>query len=305
MPDYVLSCYYITMRIRAFEVDEPIPELEETHAFAMLNPWVDVGSVGTLVLSWLEEHYKAKDLARLARPGDFFDFTRYRPTSRIRGEQRQVTVPNTFVTYSKQETGSDVLFLRMLEPHSHGEVYIDSILRLLARFNVKKYFLIGSMYDYVPHTRPLIVTGGAVGKGMQQQMENMRVKYSNYQGPTSISFLISQRAPEFDIETSSLIVHLPQYTQMEEDYMGTVRIMEMLSSIYGIPLKEPYIRRADKQKEQINQALNKNPELKTIIEQLENNYEDRSEPRQNEDDTRLSPEVEKFLSEMDRRFRED
>ena len=293
------------MRIRAFEVDEPVPELEETHAFAMLNPWVDVGSVGTLVLSWLEEHYKAKDLARLARPGDFFDFTRYRPTSRLRGEQRQVTVPNTFVTYSKQETGGDLLFLRMLEPHSHGEVYIDSILRLLSRFNVKRYFLIGSMYDYVPHTRPLIVTGGAVGSRMRRQMTSMKVEYSNYQGPTSISFLISQRAPEFDMETSSLIVHLPQYTQMDEDYMGTVRIMEMLSSIYDIPVKESYVRRADKQKEQIDQALNKNPELKGIIEQLESSYESRTGPTPEEEGTRLSPEVEKFLSEMDRRFREE
>ncbi|MFC2069732.1 PAC2 family protein [Chloroflexota bacterium] len=293
------------MRIRAFEVDEPIPELKETHAFATLNPWVDVGSVGTLVISWLEEHYKAKDLARLARPGDFFDFTRYRPTSRIRGEQRQVTVPNTFVTYSRQETGSDVLFLRMLEPHSHGEVYIESILRLLAKFNVKKYFLIGSMYDYVPHTRPLIVTGGAVGRGMRQQMSDLGIEYSNYQGPTSISFLISQRAPEIDMETSSLIVHLPQYTQMDEDYIGTVRIMTMLSSIYGIPANESYIKRAEKQRDQINLALNKNPELKTIIEQLETHYEARTERKREEEVAQLSPEVEKFLAEMDRRFRED
>ncbi len=292
------------MRVRAFEVNEPIPELKETHAFAMLSPWVDVGSVGTLVLSWLEAHFKAKDLARLARPGDFFDFTRYRPTSRLRGEQRQVTVPNTFVTYSKQETGNDFLFLRMLEPHGHGEVYIESVLQLLAKFNVKRYFLIGSMYDYVPHTRPLIVTGGAVGKGMQEQLTDMGIESSNYQGPTSISFLISQRAPEIGMETSSLIVHLPQYTQMDEDYIGTVRIMSLLSPMYNVPLDQSHIKRAEKQHDQIDIALNKNPELKTIIEQLENHYEARTERHIEEDSTRLSPEVERFLSEMDRRFRE-
>ncbi len=293
------------MRIRAFEVNEPVPDLEETHAFAMLSPWVDVGSVGTLVLSWLEKHFKAKDLARLARPGDFFDFTRYRPTSRLRGEQRQVTVPNTFVTYSKQEMGSDALFLRMLEPHSHGEVYIESVLSLLQKFNVRRYFLIGSMYDYVPHTRPLIVTGGAVGSGIQQKMAEMGIESSNYQGPTSISFLISQRAPEIDMETSSLIVHLPQYTQMDEDYTGTVRIMSILSSLYGIPVDENYVRRAEKQQEQINSALNKNPELKMVIEQLEHHYEARNARQQEDESHRLSPEIEKFLAEMDRRFREE
>lgn len=34
------------MRIGAFELVEPLPELRDPHAFAMIRPWVDVGSVG-------------------------------------------------------------------------------------------------------------------------------------------------------------------------------------------------------------------------------------------------------------------
>ena len=30
------------MRLRAFEIDEPLPELNEPHALAILKPWVDV-----------------------------------------------------------------------------------------------------------------------------------------------------------------------------------------------------------------------------------------------------------------------
>ncbi len=58
------------MRLRAFNLNEPLPELKETHALTMLRPWVDVGNVGTQVLSWLETRFNAKDLGRLARPGD-------------------------------------------------------------------------------------------------------------------------------------------------------------------------------------------------------------------------------------------
>jgi len=292
------------MRLRAFELDEPLPELKETHALAMLRPWVDVGSVGTLVLSWLENHFKAKDLGRLARPGDFFDFTRYRPTSTIKGGQRQITVPNTRVTYSKQESGNDFLFLHLLEPHSHGEVYIESVLGLMAKFDVKNYCIIGSMHDYVPHTRPLIVTGGAVGEKAQQELTKRGIGSINYQGPTSISFMISQRAPEMGMESMSLIVHLPQYTQMEEDYMGTVRIMRVLASLYDIPVDETYVEKAERQREQIDVALDKNPQLKAIVQQLETHYKDRTERKKEEETPRLSPEVESFLAEMDRRFRE-
>ncbi len=292
------------MRLRAFELDEPLPELREPHALVMLKPWIDVGSVGTLILSWLETHFGANDLGRLARPGDFFDFTRYRPTTYIEEGKRQVTLPNTYVTYGKQKSGNDFLFLHLLEPHSHGEVYAESILQLLVRFGVKRYCLIGSMYDYAPHTRPLIVTGGAVGERTQQELDKMGIQSSDYQGPTSINFLVSQQVPDLGMETMSLIVHLPQYTQMDEDYMGSVRIMTALSSVYDLPVDETYIKKAEQQREQISTALEKNPDLKAIVEQLETNYEVQAQREKKEGATQLSPEVEKFLNEMDRRFRE-
>ena len=292
------------MRLRAFELDEPLPELREPHALVMLKPWIDVGSVGTLILSWLEAHFGAKDLGRLARPGDFFDFTRYRPTTYIEEGKRQVTLPNTYVTYGKQKSGNDFLFLHLLEPHSHGEVYAESIVQLLVRFGVKRYCQIGSMYDYVPHTRPLVVTGGAVGEKTQQELKRMGIQSSDYQGPTSINFLVSQQIPDLGMETMSLIVHLPQYTQLDEDYMGSVRIMTALSSVYDLPVDETYIKKAEQQREQISAALEKNPGLKAIVEQLETNYEVQAQREKREGTTQLSPEVEKFLNEMDRRFRE-
>ena len=59
------------MRLGAFELNEPLPELKEPQALVMLKPWVDVGNVGTMTLSWLKIRFKAKELARLARPGNF------------------------------------------------------------------------------------------------------------------------------------------------------------------------------------------------------------------------------------------
>jgi len=292
------------MRLRAFELNEPPPELREPHALAMLRPWVDVGGVGTLVLSWLENNFGAKEMGKLARPGDFFDFTRYRPTSYVSGGHRKVTPPNTYVTCSKQESGNDFIFLHLLEPHHHGEVYVDSVLQLMVRFGVKRFCILGSMNDYVPHTRPLIVTGEADGEETSRKLSENEVESIEYRGPTSICFMISQRAPEMGIETMSLIAHLPQYTQMEEDYNGAVRIMNILSSIYGIPVDETYLEKAGRQQEQIDKALDINPQLKSIVKQLEIHYESQNERQEERGTTRLSPEVERFLAEMNRRFRE-
>ena len=163
------------MKLRAFNLGEPVPELKEPHAFAIIRPWVDAGSVGSITLSCLEDGLGHKELARLARPGNFFDLTRYRPTLRREEDRVEVEVPNVVVDYGRQEEGRDFLFLRLLEPHMLAEAYVDSILELLKTFSVKRYCLLGSMYDMVPYTRPLLVTGGASNPALQNELEVAKV----------------------------------------------------------------------------------------------------------------------------------
>ena len=125
------------MRVGAFELKEPIPELNEPYVIATLRPWIDVNNVGTLVLNGLEAQFGARDLGKLAKPGNFFDFTRYRPTLYYEGGIRQVAVPNTTLRYARREGENDLLFLSLLEPHARAEVYIDSILRVLEMLKAK------------------------------------------------------------------------------------------------------------------------------------------------------------------------
>ena len=88
---------------------------------------------------------------------------------------------------------------------------------------------------------------------------------------------------------------------------GIVDIFQdiQIAETFVLPDMRPYhIKKADQQLEQISVALDRNPQLKTIVEQLETHYEDRATRRKEEETPRLSPEVEKFLMEMDKRFRE-
>ena len=283
------------MRIGAFEVKEPIPELNEPYLFAILRPWIDVNNVGSLVLNELETQLGAKELARLAKPGHFFDFTRYRPTLYYEEGIRRVSIPNMTLRYAKREGGNDLLFLHLLEPHALSEVYVDSVLRLLKTLKVKKYILLGSMYDAVPHTRPLIINGGAIGRETQLDLKKSEAQPSYYQGPTSITTLITQRAPEFGTETIWFIVSLPQYVILEEDYIGKMRLMEILNLLYNIPIDKKDFEKATEQRNIINQKVEKTPELKNILPQLETLYEVRIKREQGEIRPKLSPEIEEIL----------
>ncbi|HXX34522.1 MAG TPA: PAC2 family protein, partial [Thermodesulfobacteriota bacterium] len=263
--------------------------------FVILRPWIDVNNVGTLVLNELETQFGAVDLAKLAKPGHFFDFTRYRPTLYLEEGIRKVSIPNVTLHYAKREGGNDLLFLHLLEPHALSEVYVDSVLRLLKTFKVKKYVLLGSMYDAVPHTRPLIVNGGAIGREAEQELSKSGAMPSRYQGPTTITILITQKAQEFGMETSWFIVSLPQYVVLEEDYVGKLRLMEILNLLYHIPIGKKDFEMALDQRSLISQKVERSPELKNLLPQLETMYEIRIKTKEGEKVPKLSSEMEEIL----------
>ena len=294
------------MRVGAFEINEPVPELKDPHVFAMIRPWVDVGSVGTLTLNRLERFMGSKELGKLHRPGTFFDFTRYRPNMRFVDGERQVKIPNSTIRYATTENGPDYLFFHLLEPHSNGEDYTDSILEVVRYFGVKRYCRVGAMYDAVPHTRPLLVTGSLGSVEQKRPVPNFKLQQSTYQGPTTIMNLLSEGIERDEIETINFMVHLPQYVQLEEDYAGTSRMIEVLSSVYeNIPPDLAPVRRGQRQYRELNSTVDRNSELKTLIQQMEQYYDSQltaeSASTSSEESgpaTTLSPEIEAFLSEL-------
>ena len=293
------------MRVGAFEIAEPLPELHEPHAIAMMRPWVDVGGVGTTVLRRLERYLKAAELAKLHEPGRFFDFTRYRPMLRYADGERQVTIPNTFINYSQREGMPDMLFVHLLEPHSLGEEYIESVLALFNEVGVKRYLLVGGMYDVVPHTRPLKISGSLRMEDLDPGLaERFRVKKSTYEGPTSILYMISRRAQELGLETGNLTVHLPQYVQLEEDLSGASAVLAVLSELYGLPQELQGRQKAARQYEELGKTVARNPELGALVTRLESMYDSTQEEEEAEpeDEPPLSPQVERFLLDIDERF---
>lgn len=289
------------MQVGAFKLIKPLPELRSPHAFAILRPWIDVGSVGHLTLKLLEEYFHADILAELKNPGTFFDFTRYRPTVRHLQGERIVTIPNTCISYARRTDGNDLVFLNLLEPHMFGEVYARSVLKILDVLGVERYCLLGGMHDAVPHTRPLLVSGTAAAD-MGVKLQSFGVQPSEYEGPTTIALLVSQEAIKHDIEVITLVVHLPQYTQLEEDYSGLARLLEIICPMQDFPIDLQRIKSKGKdQYKQVSEAVNNEPKFEQVIEQLENLYESQHRGFHMEVSS-LSPDIENFLREIDSNF---
>jgi len=283
------------MRIGDFEIPGDVPEFKDPHVLAVLRPWIDVGNVGTLSLERLERHLQAKELGRLARPGRFYDFTRYRPRSYIEHGKRGYSIPSTVVRYAIRDEAPDLIFLHLLEPHCYGEDYTDSVIELLKFVGASRYSLIGAMYDMVPHTRRLLVTGGSSQSQAEEEYRLVGARPSNYEGPTTITYLISQQAEALGIDTRTFVVHLPQYFQVDEDFTGTARLMEVLCSLYDLPerLEEP--QRGQQQYETLQNIVTGTPEVSSLLQRLEERYDRENNEGTSSTTVELPPNIEEFL----------
>jgi predicted ATP-grasp superfamily ATP-dependent carboligase len=261
------------VRVGAFELTDPVPELNEPYVFATLRPWIDVNNVGSMVLKEIRKQFGAFELGRIARPGRFYDFTRYRPVITIENGINEMSTPNTTIHYARRKGLNDIVLLDLLEPHANADLYVDSVLKVLTRLTAGRYILLGSMYDAVPHTRPLLVSGYGMGEKALQDIRRAGTMPITYQGPSTYANLITKRAAEAGIDSAVFIVSLPQYVVMEEDYLGKVRLMEILNTLYNIPLDKEQLENAMRQRQAVTEQLKDSPEVAGIMSELEGNYD--------------------------------
>jgi len=207
------------------------------------------------------------------------------------------------------------------EPHNLGEEYTEAIVELFQHCNVTEYCRIGGMYDSVPHTRPILVTGSMKKDQEDKASGILNPRRSTYQGPTSIVNQVNEELTNLDIPNTTLMAHLPQYVQLDEDHYGAARLLEVLCTVYGFPEDLADKVQGEQQYKDIDNAIDYKSEVGTLIKQLETYY-DRvlSRPAEGlssdqsttddsaldgDSDVTLSRDVEDFLNQMGERFEND
>ena len=297
------------MQVGKFELLDSLPELRDPHVIASLTPWIDAGSVGSLTIERLERFMDAEDLGKLSTPGTYFDFTRYRPVMYYEDGQRKMKIPNADIRWAKGSGDHDFIFFHMLEPHSFAEEYLDAIVEVLQYLNVKRFCRIGAMYDAVPHTRPLLVMGTLNGEPLNSVEGVEGNRRRPYQGPSSIMNIVGDRLIASGIESMMLMGRLPHYVELEADFAGRSKMLQVLSSLYGFPAEYAASRRDTQQYERVTSEMQRNPQIKSLVERLESDYdarrggrrrqqEQREEEASEETLTPLPPSIEQFLGEL-------
>ena len=69
------------------------------------------------------------------------------------------------------------------------------------------------------------------------------------------------------------MLHLPQYVQLDEDYMGVARMMEAICALYGYPDSMVDTARGESQYREISQGVKNNPGVARLLEHMEREYD--------------------------------
>ena len=193
----------------------------------------------------------------------------------------------------------------------NSEGYIQSIIKLLEKFNVERYCLLGGMYDLVPHTKPILVTGTATGeqtlkdvRGTQRAGQQLRRTHQYCLGDLSGGKQQGHRDYGADSPTCPSTPSLRRTMRAACAYLTCFPICITFTMDLD-RIKE----RARQQYDEVTAAMNRSPEVRGLVQQLERQYEDRVKKAEGgqsqEEGPPLSQEVEDFLNQMGDQFNQN
>ena len=282
------------MNIEEFDLNIPISSYKNSHFISILRPWINVGNVGHNAISRLVKIFELEELGKLNKPSKYYDLTRYRPEILNDNGERRIRIPNSVIFGKRVPSEQNIFLIYMLEPHAFAEDFNEAIIDLINKLDGKRYISIGGMFDSVPHTKPLPVTGSYKGWIPPSPLDETLKSNSSYVGPTSMTSQLSQILnKKLSIETLSLMVHIPLYIKLEDDYLATYRLLETLSKIYNFDKNLPELEKGEKQYKDIHKNLINNSQVSEMIKQFED------ENKYSEDKLDLSPEIENFLKDLE------
>jgi len=138
---------------------------------------------------------------------------------------------------------------------------------------------------------------------MLARLRDAGIRESHYEGPTTILASVTTEAEKLGMISSGVILQLPAYAQLERDYTGLYALLGYLEKLYGLGLKLDQLRaQSERQTEAINENVAEDARLKAWLTEMEAAYDAERSADGPATGTKLSPELESFLRDVEGRL---
>jgi len=259
------------------------PEAKEIYMIAGWHQWADAGAISSGLPLYLMHRMNARKIGEIADDG-FYLFQLpgahhfLRPEIQLEeGYRQSLKRPqNEFYYWGDEEKGL-VIFIGE-EPHMRADRYAEALLGAAKELGVKRVVAVGGVYGAMPYNREREVSCVYSIPSMKRDLDKYAVRYSNYEGGTTIGTYLVDSAEDLELEFLVFYAFVPAYdfstvsdvvqaVSIEHDFKAWYDLMRRINHMFGMEID---LSELEDQSRELRQSMDaKVSELETQMPDLD------------------------------------
>lgn len=212
--------------------------------------WADAGDVSSGLPEYLIDHTDARHIGRLV-PNGYYLFQiptghhLMRPIVKLKdGHVESMDEKGNDLFYAGNDEEGFVIFSGD-EPQMNHELYAEAFLDAVQDLGIERVILVGGVYGSVPYDKEREISCAYSLPSLKSELEDYAVRFSNYEGGSTIGTYIIHVAEQRGIEAVGFNAMVPSYdfsheglsvqpVVVSEDYRAWYELMQRLNHMGGL-----------------------------------------------------------------------
>jgi len=232
------------------------PLAEEIYMIAGWRQWADAGAISSGLPQYLIDRTGARRIGEI-QSDRFYLFqipgTHHflRPEIKLdEGYRQELRTRKNEFYYSGNDTKGLVVFLGD-EPHLNVELYAEAFFHAVKELGVRRVAAIGGVYGAMPYDKDRQISCVYSLPEMKEELVRYAIKFSNYEGGTTIGTYLVDRAEQSEVEFLVFYAFVPAYDfsqfsahsqgiRIENDFRAWYDLITRFNHMFdlGIPLSD-------------------------------------------------------------------
>ena len=216
------------------------PVAAAKYMFAGWRQWADAGETSSGLLQYLIDQARARKIGQI-KPDGFYLFqfpgTHHllRPEVKLEeGYRKTMEVRKNELFYAGDEQKGSVFFLGD-EPHLNVERYSETFLDAVEALEINRVVTIGGVYGAMPYDKDREISCGYSLPALKEELADYAIKFSNYEGGSTIGTYLLDRAEARGIELIDFYVFVPAYDFSQlSDLLQGIRVERDFKAWYDL-----------------------------------------------------------------------